>query len=58
MSRSAEELLLQQAYLTNNPKRQLVEKDFPHFIVIAKRIAVYFHFEKMKAKQIATIYLH
>lgn len=39
---------LWQGYLTNDPNNQLVQKDKPNFIALAKRIAVIIHFNNLK----------
>lgn len=41
-----------QAYLTNNPEHELVKKDYPNFIVLARRIAVIKHFQQCKQRNI------
>jgi hypothetical protein len=40
--------LLLKAYLTYNPDHELIQKDKPNFIALAKRIAVINHFHKLK----------
>ena len=40
--------LLHQAYLTYNPDNELLKKDQPNFIALAKRLAVINHFQNLK----------
>jgi hypothetical protein len=46
---------LWQAYLTNDPENELVKKDQPNFIALAKRIAVLNHFHKFKQSGSASL---
>jgi hypothetical protein len=43
---------LWQAYLTNNPEHELVKKDYPNLIALAKRIAVINHFNQCRQRNI------